>query len=139
MIREGNKFWCSVIVELLANVGVILPKNQYLSHSEIIREVQHTFDFLMIITGFDVGFRRQCYNIFRQCGRTGHGLRLGRAGGLPLAAFGGKRSCTHFASRQSVVGRNVQQHPSSSTAGFAIEYLIKKQNEIIRNEKTALH
>ena len=132
MNREGNEVAAVIVEPVLANVGLILPKNEYLSYlRKITREFGTVLIFDEIITGFRLalGGAQEYFNVKPDMATLGKVL----GGGFPLAAFGGKKEIMQSI---SPVGKVYQAgtfsgNPVSSTAGFAIlNILNKKKNEI---------
>ena len=132
MKREGNDVAAVIVEPVLANVGLILPKNDYLSYlRKITSEYGAVLIFDEIITGFRLalGGAQEYFNVKPDMATLGKVL----GGGFPLAAFGGKKEIMQ---NISPVGKVYQAgtfsgNPVSATAGFTIlNILNKKKNEI---------
>ena len=132
MKREGNDVAAVIVEPVLANVGLILPKNDYLSYlRKITSEYGTVLIFDEIITGFRLalGGAQEYFNVKPDMATLGKVL----GGGFPLAAFGGKKEIMQ---NISPVGKVYQAgtfsgNPVSATAGFTIlNILNKKKNEI---------
>ena len=132
MKREGNDIAAVIVEPVLANVGLILPKNDYLSYlRKITSEYGTVLIFDEIITGFRLalGGAQEYFNVKPDMATLGKVL----GGGFPLAAFGGKKEIMQ---NISPVGKVYQAgtfsgNPVSATAGFTIlNILNKKKKEI---------
>ena len=132
MKREGNNVAAVIVEPVLANVGLILPKSDYLSYlRKITSEYGTVLIFDEIITGFRLalGGAHEYFNVKPDMATLGKVL----GGGFPLAAFGGKKEIMQ---NISPVGKVYQAgtfsgNPVSATAGFTIlNILNKKKNEI---------
>ena len=132
MKREGNDVAAVIVEPVLANVGLILPKNDYLSYlRKVTSEYGAVLIFDEIITGFRLalGGAQEYFNVKPDMATLGKVL----GGGFPLAAFGGKKEIMQ---NISPVGKVYQAgtfsgNPVSATAGFTIlNILNKKKNEI---------
>ena len=132
MKREGNDIAAVIVEPVLANVGLILPKKDYLSYlKKITSDYGVVLIFDEIITGFRLalGGAQEYFNVKPDMATLGKVL----GGGFPLAAFGGKKEIMQ---NISPVGKVYQAgtfsgNPVSATAGFTIlSILNKKKNEI---------
>jgi glutamate-1-semialdehyde 2,1-aminomutase len=129
---EGNDLAAVIIEPVLANVGLILPKKDYLSKLRKITAKNGTvLIFDEIITGFrlSLGGAQEYFNVKPDIATLGKVL----GGGLPLAAFGGKKEIMQ---NISPVGKVYQAgtfsgNPLSATAGMTIiNYLAKNKAQI---------
>jgi glutamate-1-semialdehyde 2,1-aminomutase len=129
---EGNDIAAVIIEPVLANVGLILPKKDYLqSLRKITAKNGIVLIFDEIITGFrlSLGGAQEYFNIKPDMATLGKVL----GGGLPLAAFGGKKEIMQ---NISPVGKVYQAgtfsgNPVSATAGMTIiNYLAKNKAQI---------
>ncbi len=129
---EGNDIAAVIIEPVLANVGLILPKKDYLaSLRKITAKNGAVLIFDEIITGFRLalGGAQEYYGIKPDMATLGKVL----GGGFPLAAFGGKKEIMQ---NISPVGKVYQAgtfsgNPVSATAGYTIlNYLAKNKGEI---------
>jgi len=132
MKREGSNVAAVIVEPVLANVGLILPKKDYLSYlRKITIEYGTVLIFDEIITGFRLalGGAQEYFNVKPDIATLGKVL----GGGFPLAAFGGKKEIMQ---NISPVGKVYQAgtfsgNPVSATAGFTmLNILSKKKNEI---------
>jgi glutamate-1-semialdehyde 2,1-aminomutase len=132
MKREGNAVAAVIVEPVLANVGLILPRKDYLNFlRKITSEHGAVLIFDEIITGFRLalGGAQEYFNVKPDMATLGKVL----GGGFPLAAFGGKKEIMQ---NVSPVGKVYQAgtfsgNPVSATAGFTIlKILNKRKNEI---------
>ncbi len=129
---EGNDIAAVIIEPVLANVGLILPKKDYLSSlRKITAKNSAVLIFDEIITGFrlSLGGAQEYFNIKPDMATLGKVL----GGGLPLASFGGKKEIMQ---NISPVGKVYQAgtfsgNPLSATAGMTIiSYLAKNKAQV---------
>ena len=138
---EGNDIATVIVEPVLANVGLILPKKDYLSYlRKVTSDYGSVLIFDEIITGFRLalGGAQEHFNIKPDMATLGKVL----GGGFPLAAFGGKKEIMQ---NISPIGKVYQAgtfsgNPVSATAGFTIlSILSQKKNQIYPNlEKKCL-
>ncbi len=138
---EGSDIATVIVEPVLANVGLILPKKDYLSYlRKVTSDYGSVLIFDEIITGFRLalGGAQEHFNIKPDMATLGKVL----GGGFPLAAFGGKKEIMQTI---SPVGKVYQAgtfsgNPVSATAGFTIlSILSQKKNQIYPNlEKKCL-
>jgi glutamate-1-semialdehyde 2,1-aminomutase len=129
---EGNDIAAVIVEPVLANVGLILPKTDYLLNlRKITSKYGAVLIFDEIITGFRLalGGAQEYFNIKPDMATLGKVL----GGGFPLAAFGGKKEIMQ---NISPVGKVYQAgtfsgNPVSATAGYTVlSILSQKKNEI---------
>jgi glutamate-1-semialdehyde 2,1-aminomutase len=130
--REGNEIAAVIVEPVLGNVGLILPKPEFLSTLRKLTS-QHgaVLIFDEIITGFRLalGGAQEHFNVKPDMATLGKVL----GGGFPLAAFGGKKEIMQ---NISPIGKVYQAgtfsgNPVSATAGYTIlNILNQKKNEI---------
>ncbi len=90
MKRQGNEVAAVIVEPVLANVGLILPTDDYLSY---LRKVTSQYGAVLIFDEIITGFRlalggaQEYYDVKPDMATLGKVL----GGGFPLAAFGGKR------------------------------------------------
>ncbi|MGE5533436.1 MAG: glutamate-1-semialdehyde 2,1-aminomutase [Bacillota bacterium] len=129
---QGNEIAAIIVEPVLANVGLILPKKDYLSNlRKITSEHGSVLIFDEIITGFRLalGGAQEYFNVKPDMATLGKVL----GGGFPLAAFGGKKEIMQ---NISPVGKVYQAgtfsgNPVSATAGYTIlSILSQKKNQI---------
>ncbi len=138
--NEGSDIAAVIVEPVMGNVGLILPKKDYLSQLRKITAANGTvLVFDEIITGFrlSLGGAQEYFGIKPDMATLGKVL----GGGFPLAAFGGKKEIMQ---NISPVGKVYQAgtfsgNPVSATAGMAIlSYLNKNRSQIYtRLEKNA--
>jgi glutamate-1-semialdehyde 2,1-aminomutase len=130
--REGSEIAAVIVEPVLANVGLILPKKDYLNYlRKITSEYGAVLIFDEIITGFRLalGGAQEYFNVKPDMATLGKVL----GGGFPLAAFGGKKEIMQ---NISPVGKVYQAgtfsgNPVSATAGFTIlNILSQKKSQI---------
>ena len=130
--REGNEVAAVIVEPVLANVGLILPKNDYLSSlRKLTSEYGIVLIFDEIITGFRLalGGAQEYFKVKPDMATLGKVL----GGGFPLAAFGGKKEIMQNISPLGKVYQagTFSGNPVSATAGFtALSILNEKRNEI---------
>ena len=130
--REGNEIAAVIVEPVLANVGLILPKKDYLSY---LRKLTSEYGIVLIFDEIITGFRLALGGAQEYFKVTPDMATLGKVlgGGFPLAAFGGKKEIMQ---NLSPVGKVYQAgtfsgNPVSATAGFtALNILSQKKNEI---------
>jgi glutamate-1-semialdehyde 2,1-aminomutase len=130
--REGNDIAAVIVEPVLANVGLILPKKDYLSS---LRKLTSQYGIVLIFDEIITGFRlalggaQEYFKVKPDMATLGKVL----GGGFPLAAFGGKKEIMQ---NISPIGKVYQAgtfsgNPVSATAGFtALSILNEKRNEI---------
>jgi glutamate-1-semialdehyde 2,1-aminomutase len=130
--NQGNEIAAVIVEPVLANVGLILPKKDYLTYLRKVTSANGTvLIFDEIITGFRLalGGAQEYFNVKPDMATLGKVL----GGGFPLAAFGGKREIMQ---NISPVGKVYQAgtfsgNPVSATAGYTIlSILNQKKNQI---------
>ncbi len=130
--REAHDIAAVIVEPVLANVGLILPKPDYLSG---LRRLTHEYGIVLIFDEIITGFRlalggaQEYFNVKPDMATLGKVL----GGGFPLAAFGGKKGIMQHI---SPVGKVYQAgtfsgNPISAIAGLtALNILHQKKNEI---------
>jgi len=137
---EGSDIAALITEPVMGNVGLILPKEDYLQTlRKITAENGTVLIFDEIITGFRLalGGAQEYFGVKPDMATLGKVL----GGGFPLAAFGGKREIMQ---NISPVGKVYQAgtfsgNPVSATAGFTILKILNqnKNNLYPRLEKNA--
>jgi glutamate-1-semialdehyde 2,1-aminomutase len=129
---EGNDIAAVIVEPVLANVGLILPKPDYLNYlRKLTSEYGIVLIFDEIITGFRLalGGAQEYFKVKPDMATLGKVL----GGGFPLAAFGGKKEIMQNVSPLGKVYQagTFSGNPVSATAGFtALGILSQKKNEI---------
>jgi len=123
----------AVIIEpVLANVGLILPKKDYLSY---LRKITSDYGSVLIFDEIITGFRLALGGAQEYFGVKPDMATLGKVlgGGFPLAAFGGKKEIMQNISPLGKVYQagTFSGNPVSATAGYTIlKVLSEKKSEI---------
>jgi glutamate-1-semialdehyde 2,1-aminomutase len=138
--REGNDIAAVIVEPVLANVGLILPKTDYLIN---LRKLTSQYGVVLIfdeiITGFRLAFggAQEYFHVTPDMATLGKVL----GGGFPVAAFGGKKEIME---NISPVGKVYQAgtfsgNPVSATAGLTVLSILsqKKFDIYPRLEKNA--
>jgi glutamate-1-semialdehyde 2,1-aminomutase len=129
---EGNEIAAVIIEPVMANVGLILPKENYLKQlRKITAEYGAVLIFDEIITGFRLalGGAQEYFNVTPDMATLGKIL----GGGFPLAAFGGKKEIMQNISPMGKVYQagTFSGNPISTTSGYTVlKILEQKKNEI---------
>jgi glutamate-1-semialdehyde 2,1-aminomutase len=130
--REGSEIAAVIAEPVLGNVGLILPKKDYLSY---LRKVTNDYGTVLIFDEIITGFRlalggaQEYFNVKPDMATLGKVL----GGGFPLAAFGGKKEIMQNISPLGKVYQagTFSGNPVSATAGFTILSILKdKKSEI---------
>ncbi len=129
---DGNEIAAVIIEPVLANVGLILPKKNYLASLRKLTSKNGTvLIFDEIITGFRLalGGAQEYFNITPDMATLGKVL----GGGFPLAAFGGKKEIMQ---NISPIGKVYQAgtfsgNPVSTTAGYTILNILHQKKKQI--------
>jgi glutamate-1-semialdehyde 2,1-aminomutase len=128
----GNDIAAVIIEPVMANVGLILPKEAYLKQlRKITSEYGAVLIFDEIITGFRLalGGAQEYFNVTPDMATLGKIL----GGGFPLAAFGGKKQIMQNISPLGKVYQagTFSGNPVSTVAGCTVlKFLEQKKNEI---------
>jgi glutamate-1-semialdehyde 2,1-aminomutase len=132
MKREGHDVAAVIIEPVLGNVGLILPKKDYLAYlRKVTSEYSTVLIFDEIITGFRLalGGAQEYFKVKPDMATLGKVL----GGGFPLASFGGKKEIMQNISPLGKVYQagTFSGNPVSTTAGLTIlNILNKRKNEI---------
>jgi glutamate-1-semialdehyde 2,1-aminomutase len=128
MKKQGNEVAAVIVEPVLANVGLILPTEDYLSY---LRKVTSHYGTVLIFDEIITGFRLALGGAQEYYGVKPDMATLGKVlgGGFPLAAFGGKREIMQ---NISPVGKVYQAgtfsgNPISATAGYTILKLLNQK------------
>ncbi|MCW4028839.1 MAG: glutamate-1-semialdehyde 2,1-aminomutase [Candidatus Bathyarchaeota archaeon] len=128
----GNEIAAIIVEPVMGNVGLILPKKDYLPY---LRKITSQNGTVLIFDEIITGFRLALGGAQEYFGVTPDMATLGKVlgGGFPLAAFGGKKEIMQ---NISPVGKIYQAgtfsgNPVSATAGYTILKILKqRKNEI---------
>jgi glutamate-1-semialdehyde 2,1-aminomutase len=138
---EGSEIAAVIVEPVLGNVGLILPKKDYL---QTLRKITAQNGTVLIFDEIITGFRLALGGAQEYFGVKPDMATLGKVlgGGFPLAAYGGKKEIMQ---NISPVGKVYQAgtfsgNPVSATAGMTIiNYLTKNKAQIYpKLEKNAL-
>ena len=129
---EGQNIAAVIVEPVMANVGLILPKADYLQN---LRKITQTYGTVLIFDEIITGFRLALGGAQEYFGVKPDMATLGKVlgGGFPLAAFGGK---TEIMQNISPAGKVYQAgtfsgNPVSATAGMAtLNYLSKNKTQL---------
>jgi glutamate-1-semialdehyde 2,1-aminomutase len=130
--REGNDVAAVIVEPVLANVGLILPKPDYLV---CLRKLTSQYGIVLIFDEIITGFRlalggaQEYFNVKPDMATLGKVL----GGGFPVAAFGGKAEIMQHVSPVGGVYQagTFSGNPVSVVAGCAVlNVLMQKKNEI---------
>jgi glutamate-1-semialdehyde 2,1-aminomutase len=128
MNEQGTDVAAVIVEPVLANVGLILPTEDYLS---FLRKITSQYGTVLIFDEIITGFRLALGGAQEYYGVKPDMATLGKVlgGGLPLAAFGGKREIME---NISPIGKVYQAgtfsgNPVSATAGYTILKLLNQK------------
>jgi glutamate-1-semialdehyde 2,1-aminomutase len=132
--KNKNKIACLIVEPVAANIGVVLPKNDFLKK---IRELTKTYGSLLIFDEVITGFRLGIDGAQGLFGIKPDLTVLGKiiGGGFPIGAFGGSKVIMDLIAPEGGVyhAGTLSGNPVSVTAGLlTIEYL--KNNDFIYKE-----
>ena len=130
--REGNDIAAVIVEPVLANVGLILPKSDFLgSLRKLTSQYGVVLIFDEIITGFRLalGGAQEYFNVKPDMATLGKVL----GGGFPVAAFGGKSEIMRHISPVGGVYQagTFSGNPVSAVAGYAVLNILEKQKMVI--------
>jgi glutamate-1-semialdehyde 2,1-aminomutase len=124
--RQGSDIACIIVEVVAGNMGVVLPKKNYL---EGLREITSKYGIILIfdevMTGFRVAYggAQSLYNVTPDI--TTLGKIIG--GGLPVGAYGGRREIMDSISPVGAVYQagTLSGNPVAMTAGIATLEILK--------------
>lgn len=130
--REGNEIAAVIIEPVIANSGLILPAKGYL---ERLRKLTWEYDSVLIFDEIVTGFRVSLGGCQEYYGVKPDMATLGKimGGGLPMAAYGGKREIMQ---KVSPVGGVYQAgtfsgNPLSVAAGYVtVKFLAENRDHV---------
>jgi len=128
--REGNEIAALILEPVVANSGLILPKDGYLS---FLRKKTEEYGIVLIfdevVTGFRIalGGAQEYYGVKPDMATLGKVL----GGGFPIAVFGGKKEIME---NLAPIGKVYQAgtfsgNPVSVAAGYSVLKLLSKERE----------
>ena len=128
--REGNEIAALILEPVVANSGLILPRNGYLT---FLRKKTEEYGIVLIfdevVTGFRIalGGAQEYYRVRPDMATLGKVL----GGGFPIAVFGGKKEIME---NLAPIGKVYQAgtfsgNPVSVAAGYSVLKLLSKERE----------
>ena len=132
LVQEGSDVAAVIVEPVLANVGLILPKTDYLAALRKLTS-QHGIVLIFdeIITGFRLalGGAQEYFNIKPDMATLGKVL----GGGFPVAAFGGKAEIMQTISPVGGVYQagTFSGNPLSAIAGYTVLNLLMQKKNVI--------
>jgi len=136
--RFGKDIACIIVEPVAANMGVVLPENNFLKGlRKIADQIGAVLIFDEVITGFRValGGAQELYGVKPDL--TTLGKIIG--GGLPIGAFGGRRKIMEELAPMGPVYQagTLSGNPLAASAGIAVlKYLIRKNPYPLLDKKT---
>jgi glutamate-1-semialdehyde 2,1-aminomutase len=129
---QGSEIAAVIVEPVLANVGLILPKKDYLNY---LRKVTRQYGAVLIFDEIITGFRLALGGAQEYFGVQPDMATLGKVigGGFPLAAFGGKKEIMQNISPLGKVYQagTFSGNTVSATAGYTILGILnQKKSEI---------
>ncbi|MCL2477295.1 glutamate-1-semialdehyde 2,1-aminomutase [Candidatus Bathycorpusculum sp.] len=129
---EGQNIAAVIVEPVMANVGLILPKADYLQN---LRKITQTYGTVLIFDEIITGFRLALGGAQEYFGIKPDMATLGKVlgGGFPLAAFGGKSEIMQNISPAGKVYQagTFSGNPVSATAGMTtLNYLSKNKTQL---------
>lgn len=130
MEQYGHKVAAIIVEPVAANMGVVLPEEGFLQFlREITREYGSVLIFDEVITGFRLGYggAQEWFDV--KPDMTTLGKIIG--GGMPLAAYGGRRDIMERVSPEGPVYQagTLSGNPIATTAGIETLKLLKAHPE----------
>ncbi len=125
--RYGNEIACVIVEPVPANMGVVLPKENFL---EFLREITEKYGALLILDEVITGFRLGLGGAQEKFGIKPDLTCLGKiiGGGLPVGAYGGKAEIMNLIAPEGPVYQagTLSGNPIAVSAGLAtIKELLK--------------
>ena len=136
--RFGKDIACIIVEPVAANMGVVLPENNFLKGlRKIADQIGAVLIFDEVITGFRValGGAQELYGIKPDLTTLGKII----VGGLPIGAFGGRRKIMEYLAPLGPVYQagTLSGNPLAASAGIAVlKYLIRKNPYPLLDKKT---
>jgi glutamate-1-semialdehyde 2,1-aminomutase len=135
-MKENKNDLAAVIIEpVIGNIGVVLPKKGFL---ETLRELTETYGVVLIFDEVITGFRLALGGAQEYFGVKPDVTTLGKilGGGLPLAAFTGKKEIMELVAPSGKVYQagTFSGNPLSVSAGLATVGLLKERGREFYNE-----
>jgi len=134
--KYGNKIAAVITEPVPANMGVILPKDNFLG---FLREICDKYESLLIFDEVITGFRLSIEGAQGLYGVKPDLTTLGKiiGGGMPIGAFGGRRDIMEMISPLGGVYQagTLSGNPIATTSGIATLNLIKNNTDIYEKMK----
>jgi glutamate-1-semialdehyde 2,1-aminomutase len=132
--KYGDNIACIIVEPVAANMGVVPPKSGFL---QALRDITTKYGALLIFDEVITGFRLSYGGAQELYGITPDITTLGKivGGGMPLAAYGGRREIMEVIAPVGSVYQagTLSGNPIATAAGVATLKLLKKgRNEIYR-------
>ncbi|TLD43314.1 MAG: Glutamate-1-semialdehyde aminotransferase [Candidatus Jettenia ecosi] len=125
-LRRGKEIACIIVEAVAGNMGVVLPKKNYL---EGLREITKKYGIVLIFDEVMTGFRVAHGGVQSLCNIIPDLTTLGKiiGGGLPVGAYGGKREIMDSISPMGAVYQagTLSGNPVAMTAGIATLEILK--------------
>ncbi len=132
--QHGDDIACLIVEPVPANMGVVIPQNNYL---EFLREITEKYNSLLIFDEVITGFRFGVGGASEYFGVKPDLITLGKivGGGMPVGAFGGKREVMECIAPIGDVYQagTLSGNPVSTTAGIVTLNLLKNKPEVYTN------
>ncbi len=132
--KHGDDIACLIVEPVPANMGVVLPQNDYLA---FLREITEKHKSLLIFDEVITGFRFGVGGASEYFGVKPDLITLGKiiGGGMPVGAFGGKREVMECIAPLGDVYQagTLSGNPVSTTAGIVTLNILKDNPNIYSN------
>lgn len=133
--KYGENIACVIVEPCAANMGVVPPESGFL---QFLREITEQYGSLLIFDEVITGFRLSIGGAQKYYGVRPDMTALGKivGGGMPLAAYGGKREIMECVSPLGSVYQagTLSGNPVAVSAGFATLKLLEENQDIIYDE-----
>ncbi len=132
LVEHNNDIACIIVEPVLANMGLIIPEQDYLSK---LRRISEREDIILIFDEVVTGFRLSPGGASEYFGVVPDIMTLAKsiANGFPLSAIAGKKKIMELLSPKGTVfqGSTYAGNPISVTAGVAtLEKLMEVKNDL---------
>ncbi len=129
--KHGDDIACLIVEPVPANMGVVLPQNDFL---RFLREITEKYESLLIFDEVITGFRFGISGASEYFGVKPDLITLGKivGGGMPIGAFGGKREVMECIAPIGDVYQagTLSGNPVSTTAGITTLNILKSNPQI---------
>ncbi len=131
--KYGDKIACVITEPVAANMGVVLPAEGFL---KFLREITEKYGAVLIFDEVITGFRLAYGGAQEYYGVTPDMTVLGKivGGGMPLAAYGGRREIMECIAPLGSVYQagTLSGNPIAVTAGIATLSILKRDRDIYK-------